>query len=60
MDEKPGQPGPITREANPAESERLWPKLLSSYSYYRDYRVRTQRHIPIVILEPVAPLENKL
>jgi deazaflavin-dependent oxidoreductase (nitroreductase family) len=49
-----------SREANEAESERLWPKLLSSYAYYRDYRVRTQRHIPIVVLEPLAQNTNKL
>jgi len=49
-----------SREANAAESERLWPKLLSSYTYYRDYRTRTQRHIPIVVLEPVTPHANKL
>ncbi len=48
------------REANEAESESLWPKLLSSYPYYRDYRVRTQRHIPIVVLEPVISDQNKV
>ena len=49
-----------SREANETESERLWPKLLSSYAHYRDYRTRTQRHIPIVVLEPVTPHPNKL
>ena len=49
-----------SREADAIESERLWPKLQSSYSYYDDYRARTQRHIPIVVLEPVAGPENKL
>lgn len=49
-----------SREANAAESERLWPKLQSSYKYYRDYRTRTQRDIPIVILEPIAAPANKL
>jgi deazaflavin-dependent oxidoreductase (nitroreductase family) len=48
------------REASAAESERLWPKLLDSYRYYRDYRTRTQRPIPIVLLEPLAGTENKL
>jgi deazaflavin-dependent oxidoreductase (nitroreductase family) len=50
----------ISREASEAESERLWPKLQSSYAYYRDYRTRTQRRIPIVVLEPAAPNANKL
>ena len=40
------------REASDAECERLWPKLLGSYKYFRDYRTRTQRHIPVVVLEP--------
>ena len=39
------------READPSERERLWPVLEASYSYYADYRERTQREIPIVILE---------
>ena len=42
------------REASPAEVERLWPKFLSSYSYFSDYRTRTQRHIPMVMLEPAG------
>ena len=49
-----------SREANEAESERLWPKLLSSYAHYRDYRTRTQRHLAIVVLEPVTSHANKL
>jgi deazaflavin-dependent oxidoreductase (nitroreductase family) len=43
------------REASTAESERLWPKLIASYRHYRDYRTRTQRRIPIVVLEPTTP-----
>jgi deazaflavin-dependent oxidoreductase (nitroreductase family) len=42
------------REASPTESERLWPKLEASYAHYRDYRAKTRRSIPIVLLEPVA------
>lgn len=47
-------------EANDAESERLWPKLLSSYEHFRDYRTHTQRHIPVVVLEPAAPQPAKV
>jgi deazaflavin-dependent oxidoreductase (nitroreductase family) len=43
------------RDASADESARLWPRLESSYKYYPDYRVRTKRHIPIIVLEP---LEN--
>ncbi len=40
------------REATESESERLWPKLVSSYSHFRDYRSLSRRHIPVVVLEP--------
>jgi deazaflavin-dependent oxidoreductase (nitroreductase family) len=39
------------REATAQEANRLWPTLTASYRYYPDYRERTQREIPIVILE---------
>jgi deazaflavin-dependent oxidoreductase (nitroreductase family) len=40
------------RVATPEESERLWPKADAAYSGYREYRARTEREIPLVILEP--------
>jgi hypothetical protein len=48
------------REASDAESERLWPKLQSSYSHFKDYRTHTQRHIPVVVLEPAASEPSKV
>jgi deazaflavin-dependent oxidoreductase (nitroreductase family) len=39
------------REATAEEAKRLWPTLTASYRYYPDYRERTRRTIPIVILE---------
>ena len=44
------------RVATPEERERLWPKALGTYSGYRGYQERTEREIPLVILErrPVA------
>jgi len=41
------------REATSEERERLWPFLASQYGGYQVYRERTDRHIPVVILEPV-------
>lgn len=38
-------------EADISERERLWPLLEASYRHYADYRARTRREIPIVILE---------
>jgi deazaflavin-dependent oxidoreductase (nitroreductase family) len=39
------------RQAHSDEAARLWPILEASYSYYPDYRGRSGREIPIVILE---------
>lgn len=39
------------RVATPAEHERLWPKAVQTYSGYADYQQRTERKIPLVILE---------
>ncbi len=40
------------RVATPGERERLWPKAVSAYSGYAGYQRRTDREIPLVILEP--------
>jgi F420H(2)-dependent quinone reductase len=40
------------RVAEAEERERLWPKAVETYAGYRDYQERTDREIPLVILEP--------
>jgi deazaflavin-dependent oxidoreductase (nitroreductase family) len=40
------------RVADPDERKRLWPKVVEVYSGYDDYQRRTEREIPLVILEP--------
>lgn len=40
------------RVAAPAERARLWPKAVETYPGYRGYQERTDRAIPLVILEP--------
>ena len=40
------------RVASPEERKRLWPKAVQVYSGYEGYQERTQREIPLVILEP--------
>jgi deazaflavin-dependent oxidoreductase (nitroreductase family) len=40
------------RVATPAQRQRLWPKAVATYGGYRDYQERTEREIPLVILEP--------
>lgn len=40
------------RVATPEERERLWPLAIATYSGYDGYQQRTDREIPLVILEP--------
>ncbi len=40
------------RVATPQERERLWPKAVATYAGYQGYQQRTDREIPLVILEP--------
>jgi F420H(2)-dependent quinone reductase len=40
------------RVATQAERTRLWPKVVELYGGYATYQARTEREIPLVILEP--------
>jgi deazaflavin-dependent oxidoreductase (nitroreductase family) len=40
------------RVANDEEHKRLWPKAVETYGGYAGYQERTDRKIPLVILEP--------
>jgi deazaflavin-dependent oxidoreductase (nitroreductase family) len=40
------------REASDAEHQRLWPRVVDAYGGYAGYQRKTQRKIPLVILEP--------
>ena len=42
------------RVATAEERERLWPKVTKSYGGYAGYQERTEREIPLVILEPAS------
>jgi F420H(2)-dependent quinone reductase len=44
----------VARQASAEEKERLWPRLCEIYSPYEDYQRRTERDIPVVILEPAG------
>jgi len=39
------------RDATVEERERLWPRIVTDYGGYQVYRERTERHIPVVILD---------
>jgi deazaflavin-dependent oxidoreductase (nitroreductase family) len=40
------------RVASPGERKRLWPRAVEAHASYESYQERTDREIPIVILEP--------
>jgi deazaflavin-dependent oxidoreductase (nitroreductase family) len=40
------------RVAAAEERDRLWPKAVATYAGYEGYKQRTEREIPLVILEP--------
>jgi F420H(2)-dependent quinone reductase len=43
----------LARDATDEERERLWPMMVEIYRPYESYQRRTDRRIPIVVLEPV-------
>lgn len=40
------------REAGGDDVARLWPRLVEMYPAYADYRTRTSRRFPVVLLTP--------
>ena len=43
------------RTADGHERARWWPRIIEAYDGYREYQSRTDREIPVVILEPQVP-----
>jgi deazaflavin-dependent oxidoreductase (nitroreductase family) len=42
------------RTADPDERARLWPLAVAAYRGYAEYQRKTEREIPVVILEPTG------
>jgi deazaflavin-dependent oxidoreductase (nitroreductase family) len=42
----------LARQASAAEKAELWPRVVAAYQGYGGYQRRTERDIPLVILEP--------
>jgi deazaflavin-dependent oxidoreductase (nitroreductase family) len=40
------------RSLTPEEREELWPKIVAAYKGYGGYQQKTDRTIPVVVLEP--------
>jgi deazaflavin-dependent oxidoreductase (nitroreductase family) len=41
------------RTATSAERTELWPQITSAYGGYAEYQAKTNREIPVVILDPI-------
>ncbi|MEO7122667.1 MAG: nitroreductase/quinone reductase family protein [Lacisediminihabitans sp.] len=44
----------LARVATAEERARMWPIITKKYSNYAGYQEKTQREIPLVLLEPIA------
>jgi deazaflavin-dependent oxidoreductase (nitroreductase family) len=44
----------LARQAPPEERAQLWPRLVEMYPDYATYQGRTEREIPVIVLEPRA------
>ena len=44
----------LAREAEGEERERLWDRMAEVYPDYNDYQARTERRIPVIVLEPAG------
>jgi hypothetical protein len=44
----------VVELAEGEERERLWREIVAQASDYAEYQERTQRRIPVVVLEPTA------
>jgi deazaflavin-dependent oxidoreductase (nitroreductase family) len=44
----------LARVATAEERARMWPLIAEKYTNYAGYQKRTEREIPLVLLEPLA------
>ncbi|MEO7069344.1 MAG: nitroreductase family deazaflavin-dependent oxidoreductase [Nostocoides sp.] len=45
----------VAREISGAERAEWWPRCVAAYPPYADYQARTDRLIPVLLLEPAPP-----
>jgi deazaflavin-dependent oxidoreductase (nitroreductase family) len=55
---KPKQPM-RARVATPQERDALWPKVTATYKGYGSYQTKTDREIPLVMLEPAPSARSE-
>jgi len=44
----------VARDATPQERTELWPIMTKEWPAYDDYQLKTEREIPVVVLDPVS------
>jgi deazaflavin-dependent oxidoreductase (nitroreductase family) len=50
-----GATRPMTaRIADAAEKAQLWPQIVADHSNYADYQRKTERDIPVIVLDPAS------
>ena len=50
-----GTTRPMTaRIADAAEKAQLWPQIVADHSNYADYQRKTERDIPVIVLDPTS------
>jgi deazaflavin-dependent oxidoreductase (nitroreductase family) len=48
-----GRTVPMTAHvADPDEKAELWPRIVADHAHYAGYQAKTERDIPVVVLEP--------
>ena len=52
VDVRGGRRAVRARQATRAEAARLWPRLFATYPPFQTYVTRTERELPVMILEP--------
>ena len=44
----------VARVAGPEQRAQLWPQVTADHKNYAGYQTKTEREIPLVLLEPVS------
>ncbi|MFF7309505.1 MULTISPECIES: nitroreductase/quinone reductase family protein [unclassified Streptomyces] len=48
----------VAREAEEGERDRLWEAMTVIFPQYKSYRKKTDRKIPVIVLEPQEPAQD--
>ena len=48
------EPRRLRKHGSPEERARLWPMVTEKYKNYAGYQTKTEREIPLVLLDPAS------